>query len=276
MEKLKYLLIALTGLTIVSCTKIIDVELEEGDRRLVIDAWFTNEVKTHTIRLTQTADYFSNEPAPLVSGASVQITGGGDVWPFVEVSPGIYESEPNAHAKNFTDYTLTVIYDDEVYTATDRCDTVPVLDQIALWYSENPDPDANIQAWYDILIWTQELQGYGHWYCWRVLKNGEYMKDTLSEIYFDNDEYLGDGLVFEAFPLEWVNAAEVQTGDTITLEQHNISEKTYKAFTAILTETEWKGGLFDTPPANIPSNISNNGYGVFLVSSVTSASAVVP
>lgn len=260
------------GVTFYSCTKEIDVELDEGDRRLVIDAWFTTETKTHEIRLTQTADYFSNEPAPLVSGASVQISGGGDVWPFTEVSPGVYQSGPTAHAKNFTDYTLRVAYEGEVYEATDHCDTVPALEQIALWYNE----DIEYGSWYDILIWTTELQGYGHWYCWRVLKNGEYMKDTLSEIYFDNDEYLGDGLYFEAFPIEWFRESEVSSGDIITLEQHNISEKTYRAFEAILTETEWKGGLFDSPPANIPSNVSNNGLGVFIVSSVETASVVVP
>jgi hypothetical protein len=272
MKKHLYIVAGFIGFVFLSCTKEIQVDLDEGDRRLVVDAWFTTEVKTHEIRLTQTASYFSNEAAPLVSGASVQITGGGDVWPFNEVSPGVYQSAPNAHAKNFTDYTLSVVYEGEVYEATDRCDTVPDIEQMMLWYNL----DTAGKSWYDILIWTTELQGYGHWYCWRVMKNGEYLKDTLSEIYFDNDEYLGDGLYFEAFPIEWVYEEDVQSGDTITLEQHNISKKSYDAFVAIMTETAWSGGLFSTPPANIPSNISNNGYGMFLVSSLETASAIVP
>ncbi|MCB9225286.1 MAG: DUF4249 domain-containing protein [Crocinitomicaceae bacterium] len=272
MKKTLFLLFGLFGLLLVSCTKEIQVDLDEGDRRLVVDAWFTTEQKVHEIRLTQTADYFSNAPAPLVSGATVQISGGGDVWPFTEVSPGIYHSQPNAHAKHFTDYTLSIYYEGEIYEATDHCDTVPAIEQLALWYNE----DTVDGSWYDILVWTTELQGHGDWYCWRVLVNNEYVKDTLSEIYFDNDEYLGDGLYFEAFPLEWIWADLVQSGDTVTLEQHNISEKTYRSFEAVLTETEWKGGLFDSPPANIPTNISNNGYGVFVVSSVENASVIVP
>ncbi|MBD3635749.1 MAG: DUF4249 domain-containing protein [Crocinitomicaceae bacterium] len=265
-------LLLLTG--IISCTKEIDIELEEGDRRLVVDAWFTTQQKTHEIRLSQTSDYFSQEETPKVSGADVQIAGGGDLWTFSEVSPGIYHSDdPLAHAKLGNTYTLSITYDGQNYSATDYCDTVPSLDQIAL--SANYDQN-NALDWYDILVWTTELPGYGHWYCWRVLVNSEYVKDTLSEISIESDEYLGDGLTFQSFPIEWIDADEVVSGDTVRLEQHNISKQTYDAFIAILSETEWKGGIFDSPPANVPSNISNDGLGVFVVSAVSEAEVIVP
>ena len=254
-----------------ACTKEINIELEEGDRKLVVDCWFTTDTTTQTVRLTQTSDYFSQEATPLVSGANVQIVGGGDIWDFTEIEPGIYQSSAYAHARMGNEYTLNITYDGQNYTATDYCDTVPSLNDVELYLNQDPDGD-----WYDILIWTTELAGYGNYYCWRVLKNGEYMKDTLSEISFESDEYLGDGLTFEAFPIEWVWADQVQTGDTITLEQHNISKQTYDSFNAILTETAWKGGIFDAPPANIPSNISNGGLGVFLVSSVYKRDVIVP
>lgn len=273
MKNYFYILIGFVGLMTISCTKEIDIELDEGDRRLVVDAWFTSQPQVHQVKLTQTSGYFSQEAVPQVSGATVSISGGGDVWPFTEVSPGIYESDPTAYAKLGNTYTLDITYDGQNYTATDYCDTVPSLDHMELW----PNYDSEgVLDWYDVLIWTTELQGYGHWYCWRLLHNGVYVKDTLSEISIEADEYLGDGLVFEAFPIEWIEAEDVQSGDILTLEQHNISKQTYDSFIAILTETEWKGGIFDSPPANIPSNISNNGLGVFLVSAAVSADVVVP
>lgn len=256
-----------------SCTKELDIELEEGERRLVVDAWFTTEVKTHEIRLSQTANYFSNEPTPLVSGAQVQISGGNEVFPFTEVSPGIYHSEPTASAKLGTTYTLSINYENELYEAKDYCDTVPSLDTMILY--PYYDDEGALEG-YDFLIWTKELSGYGHYYVWRVLKNGEYIKDTLNEITIESDEYLGDGLEFEAFPIESVSLDEVKSGDVLKLEQHNISKQTYDSFIAILTETEWKGGIFDSPPANIPSNVSNNGLGVFLVSPMVAMEVVVP
>lgn len=274
MNKIVYISTVLLSLIFIQCTKEIEIELDEGERRLVVDAWFTTEQTTHEVRLTQTSNYFSQEAAPLVSGASVQIEGAGDLWTFSEAEPGIYRSDdPTAHAKIGNTYTLSITYDGQHYTATDYCDTVPSLDHAELYpnYDQN-----NALSWYDILIWTKELSGYGHWYCWRLLHNGEYVKDTLSEISIESDEYLGDGLEFEAFPIEWIRADDVVSGDTLVLEQHNISKQTYDAFIAILTETQWKGGIFDSPPANIPSNISNNGLGVFVVSAMDSFQMIVP
>lgn len=260
-------------LSLFSCTKELEIELEEGERQLVIDAWFTSEQKTHEIRLSQTANYFSNEATPLVSGAQVSISGGNETFPFTEVSPGIYHSEPTAYARLGTTYSLRVEYENGIYEASDYCDTVPSLDTMILY--PNYD-DAGLLEGYEFLIWTKELSGYGHYYVWRVLKNGDYLKDTLSEIEIESDDYLGDGLEFEAFPIESVNIDEVNSGDILTLEQHNISKQTYDSFIAILTETAWSGGIFASPPANIPSNISNNGLGVFVVSPVVTMDVIVP
>ncbi|MEX1000995.1 MAG: DUF4249 domain-containing protein [Crocinitomicaceae bacterium] len=264
--------IILSGLFL-GCTKEIDIELEEGDRRLVIESWFTTEEKVHEIRLTETANYFSNEPTPKASGATVQISGGGEVFPFSEVSPGIYHSAPSAKASLGTQYTLSVVFEGELYEAQDYCDSVPSLNQVELYPSY--DAENNLSG-YDFLIWTKELSGYGHYYCWRIKRNGEYLTDTLSEITIESDEYLGDGLEFNAFPIDYISINEVNSGDTLTLEQHNISKQTYDAFIGILSETEWKGGIFDTPPANIPSNVNNNGLGVFVVSAMVKKSVIVP
>lgn len=266
-----YLVLVIASLSVQSCTKEIEIELEEGDRKLVVDAWFTTEEKVHEIRLTETSDYFSQEATPEVSGALVQIEGGGELFNFYEVSPGVYQSDPTAAAKIKTNYTLTVQYNGQTYQAQDYCDTVPEIDYMDLYLNTDPDGD-----WYDILIWTTELQGYGHFYCWRTLINDVYLKDTLSEIYFDNDEYLGDGLSFEAFPIEWIWADLVSSGDTVTLEQHNISAQTYDIFEAILRETEWKGDIFDAPPANVPTNLNNGGLGVFVVSSMFAYDYIIP
>lgn len=263
---------AIALFSLAACTKEIDIQLEEGDRRLVIDAWFTTEEKVHEIRLSETADYFSNESTPLVSGALVQISGGGDIFTFSETSPGIYHSSPTAKAELGTSYTLSVTHDNQTYEAIDYCDTVPSLDSMSLY----PIFENNELKRYEFLIWTKELSGYGHYYVWRTLKNGVYLKDTLSEIEIESDEYLGDGLEFNNFPIESISAKQVVPGDTLTLEQHNISKQTYDAFLAILSETEWRGGIFDSPPANIPSNISNNGLGVFVASSMVKRSIIVP
>jgi hypothetical protein len=41
MKLTKHIAFILLSLLVISCTKEIDIDLDEGDRRLVVDAWFT-------------------------------------------------------------------------------------------------------------------------------------------------------------------------------------------------------------------------------------------
>jgi hypothetical protein len=264
-------LICFSAFLLSGCKKIIELELDEEDRRLVVQAWFTTEQKVHEIRLTQSTSYYDTEAIPQVSGAQVSITGGGETFVFTEVQPGVYHSAPTAQAKQDTEYKLTIQYNGQTYEAIDYCDTVPELEQIM------PQPDYNNAGQlerYDILIWTTELAGYGDHYAWRALVNGTYVSDTLGEIDFGSDDYIGDGLDFEAWPITTVDY--LYSGDTLKLEQHHISKATYDAFMAVMLETSWRNGFFDAPPSNIPTNLSNGALGLFVVSAMHSAEYVMP
>ena len=263
------IIVILSGLS--SCTKIIDIELDEEDRRLVVQAWFTTEAKTHEIRLTQSSNYFDTEPIPQVSGAIVSISGGGETFVFSEIQPGVYHSSPNAQAKLNTSYTLKIEYDGVVYEGTDYCDTVPLLDNMTPYPYYNDEGELK---GYDILIWTKELSGIGDYYAWRTKINGAFISDTLSDVDFGSDDYIGDGLYFEAWPIARVKT--LISGDTLRLEQHNITKATYDAFYAVMSETDWRGGIFDAPPANVPTNLTNNAIGLFVVSAMTSFDFIVP
>ena len=271
MKRKFILILSFISVLLSGCYKEIDIELEDGDRRLIVEAWFTTEQKVHEVKLTQSSSYFANEPAPLVSGANVTITGGGDTFVFSEVSPGLYQSAPTAQAKYRTNYTMTIDYNGEIYEASDYCDTVPEIDFMAL--DTAYDNQGNFTG-YNILIWTKELDGYGHYYAWRVLVNGTYVTDTLSQLEYNSDEYLGDGLYFPEWPIDFVS--EVASGDIVRLEQHNLSKQTYDAFIAIMSETDWRGGIFDSPPANVPSNFNNDALGLFVASPMFSYEIVVP
>lgn len=262
------------ALLMTSCYKQIDIDLDEGDQRLVVESWFTTEKTTHEVKLTLSTSYFHNEVAPKAEGANVWITGGGETFNFTETSPGIYSSAPDVGASYSTEYTLHIDYNGTSYEATDYCDTVPNLDDIYLY----PDIDSTTMELqgYHVLIWAQELEGFGDYYAWKILINDEYVSDTLTDIYFVSDDYIDDGLYFEAWAIEWVDIDDVNSGDVITLEQHHLSKQSYDLYNSIMLETEWRGGLFDTPPANVASNLNNGAFGNFVVSSMKSMDAIVP
>ena len=270
MKRLIYIFIGLFVVT--SCTKEIEIELDEGDQRLIVESWFTTEEKVHEVKLTLSSSYFDEATMPVATGASVKISGGGEEFIFTETFPGIYHSEPTAHASFKTEYTMEILYEGTTYTATDYCDTVPMMDDFIMWPEVE---DGTIQN-YIALIWSYEAPGYGDYYAWRLKLNGEYITDTLSQITFAADEFIGDGLYFEGWPIDNIRANDLTSGDIVNMEQNALSQKAYEAYIAIMSETDWRGGLFDAPPANVPSNFDNNAMGLFVVSSTNILEYTIP
>ena len=74
MKKLIYSVFAATVM-LSACTERIDLELNEDEnQRLVVEGWFTNQMKEHEVRLTLTESYLYNQPTPKAEGAAVTIT----------------------------------------------------------------------------------------------------------------------------------------------------------------------------------------------------------
>ena len=57
----------------VSCTEIVEIELDSSYSRLVVFGTITTDSIHHQVRLTATTDYFYNEPPPAVENATVSV-----------------------------------------------------------------------------------------------------------------------------------------------------------------------------------------------------------
>ena len=267
-----YIIVILVALS--SCTKVIELDLnEEENKKIVVDAIFSTYPQEHEIKLSMSANYYSADAPQQVTGATVSISDGVNTFPFTETAPGIYKSAPNAQATFETNHYLTINYNGQTYTATNYCDTVPAVDTVILEPNYVEGSTTEIKD-YTIRFSTQELPGFGDNYAWKIYVNGVLRNDTIAEQISQNDEYWPDGTYF--YQVALTNIDNVQSGDTITLAQHAISKETYDAFYAILYQTQYKGGIFDAPPANIPTNLSEGAIGMFSVSGETRNYAIVP
>jgi hypothetical protein len=129
------IILAFIGLILVSgCEKVVDIDLNTMEPKLVIDAaikWQKGTVgNVQTIKLSTTNSYYDNQ-IPTVSGATVFITdANNNVFNFVESNvAGSYV------CSNFTpvlnrNYTLTVNSNGSTYTATETLKPVPQIDRI--------------------------------------------------------------------------------------------------------------------------------------------------
>jgi hypothetical protein len=74
------LVILLLSATFNSCTEKIDIDLDSDRVRLVVEGTISDIPGRQFVRLTETANYFSNSFPEPVSNASVKITDAGQVF----------------------------------------------------------------------------------------------------------------------------------------------------------------------------------------------------
>ena len=129
------IIVAFIGLILISgCEKVVDIDLNTMDPKLVIDAaikWQKGTLgNSQTIKLSMTNSYYDPQ-IPTVSGATILITdASNNVFNFVESNvAGSYV------CSNFTpvlnrNYTLTVNVNGSTYTATETLKPVPQIDRI--------------------------------------------------------------------------------------------------------------------------------------------------
>ena len=59
---------------LVSCEKVIDVDLSSVEPQIVIDGTITDQPGPYTVKISKTGDYFNPGAFPAVTGASVTIS----------------------------------------------------------------------------------------------------------------------------------------------------------------------------------------------------------
>lgn len=251
--------------TFSACTEDIDLELNEGDnQKLVVDAWITDEPGPHEVRLSLSTSYFFNQEAPKVTDATVEISDGTSSITLSPGEPGIYLTPVDFEGKVGTTYELTINYNGNEYTAQATLNRVPEIEALESEYDD-------LEEEYMILLYTQEPPGEGDHYLFKNYKKGTTMADTLANVGFASDQF-ADGSYIGGVE---VGYGDYEVGDTILFEMHSISEEAFDYFIAVMLETEWRGGIFDTPPANIPSNLSNGALGFFNASAVRKSELII-
>jgi hypothetical protein len=73
-----------------------------------------------------------------------------------------------------------------------------------------------------------------------------------------------------------VEKVSFPAGTTINEIRYSMTPEYAEFIREVLLETQWQGGLFNTIPSNVPTNLSSGGIGFFAVCGVYSISQTVP
>jgi len=272
---MKNILVVITlilGLLWTSCTEPIDLNLNTGDnQKLVVDAWLRNADRPQVINLSISTDYFDEETPTEATGAIITVSSERKTYTFTETEAGTYIMDQRFDGKPGETFTLNVDYQSKTYTATQQMNRIAELTDIDyVLYAEyeeenvNPNNPDNLDEW-DVYATFQEPIGTGDYYYFGSFEKskGPQSNLTLGEYYEDS---LLDGAFIES---EYVTYGFYEPGDTIITQMFSISEEVHDYLIAIDQQTDFRGFIFDAPPANVPTNISNDGKGFFIISAVS-------
>lgn len=268
-----------------SCEEAIDLNLEEGESQLVVDAFISNEAKIQVVKLSKSAAYFNNDLPEGVSGANVILSGSdGSTYTFVEQQKGSYEYDASlAPINNIgTSYTLKINYDNKDYLSTSVLHPVPNIDTIVFYEELNPfSGEIGVFAEF----YAKDIAGRTDYYWIKSYKNQLSTNDPGDFNLAKDASFVGDaadGFVFILPIRRSINIFDepFEVGDTSRVVLNALNKDASDYLLRINTESN-NGGLFSVPPSNIKSNILNAAgleqkevLGIFSMMSVEKASAV--
>jgi len=274
----KILILILATLLLSSCVERIDVQLDETYTRLVVDGALATDTSARSVTLTKTADYFYNQPPPVVTGAQVSINDGESVYPLNESDPGVYLADTGFHAEIGKTYTLNIrlaesINGEDEYSATCKTTSVARLDSITFEFQ----PEWGEKGYWLIKIYAQEPAQEVNYYLLKYYRNGVLKTDSIQKYAVSDDKYF-NGSYIRNLAVFFINNNHdwetIHPGDTITVQMSGITKEYYN-FIQQVQIAGFSIPFFTGPPANVQGNINNGGVGFFATYSNSWATAVV-
>jgi hypothetical protein len=270
----------IAAMTLTACTERIEIELDTTYRRLVVYGTVTTDSVHHQVRLSATSDYFSNQPAPAVRDALVELEAGDTRIRLVESDtvPGLYQTRDAFRGIPGTTYHLYIRQVDvdgdgtfKSYEAESTMPTIPLLDSVRLVYFRSP-----FISGYQVFMYAQDPPER-EWYSYRIWKNSDLLTESLSEYMAQSDDFINGEYIY-GLPVGFLPDDDprdaLQPGDTITLELNSIGQDYFYFISDAQLEIFGNNPLFSGPPANVRSNISNGGQGIFAALAVKRASSI--
>ncbi|MGE0079480.1 MAG: DUF4249 domain-containing protein [Bacteroidales bacterium] len=271
------------AMLVTSCSDEINVSLPSSEPKIVFYGSITTDTVAHKIVITQTSDYFSNQPTQTISGATLTITDGTDTFPLTESStePGTYYTQPNVYGELGKTYTLNaanvaIVGETEAKTYTASC-TIPdlpadyqetFLDSINVLYNDN------WEGWY-VNGWAHEPADQKNFYMFKVYINDVLYSDSLNNIGLADDKMINGNSTNGAALYFIEDEDTLKPGYKVTLELCAISEDYYHFMDEIQTSSQPQIPLFSPPPANARTNIDNGAIGYFSAYAIVRSSYIV-
>ncbi len=259
---LTFTAILLLTTALMSCQKVIDIDLNEKEPKLVIEGGISDQPGPYVIRISQTVNFDEPNEFPAVSGAYLTLRDdAGNSETLSEITPGEYVATSLQGTPGRT-YTLEATVNGVTYTSISYLPAAVAIDSLTVEESFWGIRQVNIY-----LKDPAETENY-----YRIVqeKNRKMVKDILVM----SDE-LQDGAHLST-PL-FINNIEdsLRRGDTVVVQLQSIDKAAYDYFRTLMMLTT-PGGPPSDAPANPITGFTNGALGYFSAYAVRMEMIVVP
>lgn len=245
---------------IISCGReVLDVELPEGQPKLMVEGSINNLADQQVIKISWSTSFNSQdpvyEPHALVKISDTE----GDVTHFTYMGQGQYGAK--LEGKPGIGYQLQINLNGEEYTASSTMPMPAKIDSVSYrFYEEGIIREEGYYASIHSLDPFEE-DGYYRWLVWV----NDSLKGTANSIpgYFATHQLNKDNT-----PLSLQYPDPLKKGDKIRFQTIKMDRNAYTYYQGVLELLVNDGGLLGPVPVNPTGNISGNTLGIFFATAI--------
>lgn len=245
------LFIALSILA-VSCKEKVDIDIPDGDPKLVVEAEISTEVDSSFVRLTKSANYYSSADYLKVTDALVLVN--SDT--FYHVSNGVYRPKSSYVGVVNTNYNLKIVSEGKTFTSSSFLTPMFRVDSLQQVFKP---AQGFLKEGFTVKYFGFDNREPIKYTYFRFGKNDQNMDDSLfdAKILFDNGVTRNGSYEFE------LPFLRLQPRDYTYMIFRSVDKNMYDFINAYNNQTSGAPGPFQVPPANLPTNIVGGALGYF-------------
>lgn len=276
MKKIYQFSILILFATALACEETIRLDTEFNQEQVVVEGLITNS-ELNYVRLTKSRDFYSRGLAEGIPSAEVTVSDNlGNIRRYVhnpENVPGlegVYLPEVAYTPEVGVTYSLSATVEGVTYMAQETLLPVTEIDSLTVIINEDERADPDDEGrFYEVLFYAQEPQDRVDHYLFKFYRNGELIKDAEEDIYFGEDEYIGEEI--DDLPI----AGFYELGDEVRVEMYSITREAFVYYSDLSNLINNDGGMFTPPPANPRSNLTNGALGYFQASAIETETIII-
>lgn len=268
MKKLHIIILSILVILLSSCEEVIDIDLNESDPKVVIEAILKDRANGNQVSLSKSGSYFNPGTYPTISGASIRLIddeGNSEVLQESAANPGTYPIVETVAQAGKT-YRLEVEAEGQVFEAQSTMQAPLGVDSIVFEVRNGPlveDPERNRVP----IVRLKDPAGEDNFLLFEVVVNGELQPDLF---------------LYDGRPTDGMSASvpfitlTLGRGDSLKVYAYAIDRDAFVYYSTLATLVGTGLQFNSTTPANPETNWSNGALGFFGTLAVSELEVVVP